>query len=560
MATNLTTAGGAELPAELPPPKILGVERDQFIRQIILLVGLAATVALAVWLVLWARTPSYQQLLTGVSDREINTLVEGLQKVGIPYKLEPGGAILVPTGQVHEARIKLAAQGLPKSAETGFETLQEQQPFGTTEFMESARYQRALEGELARSISTLSNVQSARVHLAIPKQSAFVRNRQKPTASVLVNMSGARALDQGQVAAIIHLVASSVPNLEAERVTIVDQRGRLQTSPETNREAAATATQFEYTRRLESAYVERIEDILTPVVGTGNARAQVTADLDFTVTEQAQERYNKEPVLRSEQTAEDKSTAAAVAGIPGALSNQPPGAGNAPETTAATPPPAGTAGAAAANAAANAAAESSAAASKEPSSLSTRATRNFEIDKTVSHTRMATGNVRRLNVAVVVDHSSKTNEDGEVVREARTPEELARITSLVREAVGFSEQRGDSVTVTNVSFVAPPVAEPLPEQPIWQQPWVLDVGKHLLVLLAIMAFVIYVVRPALRQLFPSRPKLPPPPPLVASGPSREQLELEKPREYEEQLRYAKTLVQKDAKRVAQVVRNWVQND
>lgn len=416
------------------------------VRQVGLMFGLAASVALGVAVVLWSQEPSYSVLYANLGSKDASQVMDALQKQGVRYRLdEKTGALMVPTSAVHELRLKLANDGLPHSSASGLDVLQQKQEFGTSQFLETARYQHALEGELARSVMTINSVEHARVHLALPKQTAFIRERQPPSASVLVSLYPGRTLEEAQVAAITHMVASSIPNLEPSRVTVVDQSGRLLSSkPPTN--AAVNQEQFEYTRKLEESYIARIEDIIAPIVGMQGVRAQVSAEVDFTITEQTQESYNPDlPALRSEQVYEEKSTSEGAQGVPGALSNTPPVAATVPEV--ATGQPGG------------------AAVAQSGRSLN-RATKNYELDRTISHSKLATGQVRRLSVAVVVDDRQSVNQNGEVVREPRSAEEMERIAALVREAVGYNAQRGDTVNVINASFQTAQTVEPLPEPPL----------------------------------------------------------------------------------------------
>jgi flagellar M-ring protein FliF len=549
-------------PNKLAAP-VRGLAQLPWLRQLAVLVGLAASVALGAAAVLWMQTPGYRLLYTGLAEKDQARIVDELQKVGIPYQLDTAsGTIYVPEARVHDARLKLAAQGLPRSS-TGFEMFGEGgSAFGTSQLIENARYQHALEGELARSIETIQSVERARVHLALPRQSGFLRDRQQPSASVVVNLYPGRHLDPGQVMAIVNLVASSIPNLSAERVTVVDQSGRLLNAPEKSHDLAISATQFEYTRRLEEAYVKRIEDILAPIIGPNGVRSQVALDLDFTVTEQTQERYDPQgTVVRSEQVAEERSSGpgAGAIGVPGALSNQPPGAGSAPETTPKAAAPAARPGAAATGAA-------QAAAAAEAENLSRRATRNYELDRTISHTRIAPGRIRRLTVAVVVDDKPVVNEDGEIERKPLSEAELARITALVKEAVGFNAERGDSVQVTNIAFTRPPEPEPPPEPSWFQRMAWLSVGKQLLGGLAVLALIFGVLRPLMKALAaraapaPAEvavPGLPAPPGSAAvalpAGAARGL-------DYEQQVAAARQLAAQDPKRVARVVKNWVAGD
>lgn len=534
----------------------LGFLRLPLVRQLGLLLGLAVSVALGVGAVLWSQQPSYRPLFTGLADRDSAQIADALQKINTPYKVEAAtGAILVPADRIYDLRLKLAGQGLPKGTAGGFEMLQEQQGFGASQFLEVARYQYALEGELARTITTLANVQSARVHLALPKQSAFIRAKQESSASVLVNLYAGRNLEQSQVAAIVHLVASSVPNLSAQRVTVVDQQGRLLTGSQDGQENGLSASQLEYTQRLEDSYTKRIEEILLPVMGAGKVKAQVAVEVDFTVTEQTQEDYNNEkPLVRSEQVSEEKTVSGANAtGVPGALSNQPPAEAALAQNSADS-----------AAAGANAGAENKTEAA--PLNSSNHSTRNYELNRTISHTRLASGMVRRISAAVVLDNKTVVNDDGEAASTPLKPEELERITGLVKEAVGFNEKRGDTVNVLNIAFTPPEEAEPLPDTPFFDKPWVAAAGKSLLAAAVVLVLVIGVLRPVLSALatrganagsdggLPLRDDRPS---LGAGGAPRLAAAAG---DYEGNLGTVKSLAAQDPKRVAQVVKTWVAKD
>ena len=536
------------------------------VRQLGLLFGLAASVALGVVLVQWSQEPGYRPLYSSLADKDMGQVADALQKSNIPYKMdEKSGAIMIPGERVYDTRLKLAAQGLPKGTGGGFEIMDEKAGLGTSQFMEAARYQHALEGELARTIGTLSNVQSSRVHLAIPKQSVFVRNKQEPTASVLVHLYAGRNLEAGQVAAIVHLVASSIPNLVASNVTVIDQKGQLLTAREGSGDMQQSASQLEYAQRLEDSYIRRIEEILGPITGIGRVKAQVVADLDFTQSEQTAEIFNAEkPKLRSEQVNEQQTVnGLGASGVPGALSNQPPAPTQVAEQT---PPAPGTAADVPAD---STTASGSAAVATPPSPVnsSNNSTRNYEIDKTISHTRNPPGAIRRLSVAVVVDDHQGTDENGEVTRTPLKPEELARITALVKEAVGFSEKRGDTVNVINASFTVPEAAEPLPEPSFFSKPWVASAGKQLGAGLIVLLLVMGVLRPVLSGLA-SRAG-------GHSGGMQEQALLGDDRvsigaqgnrlaapshDYDTNLNTTKALAAQDPKRVAQVVKTWVATD
>ena len=508
------------------------------LRQLGLMIGLAASVAVGVAAVLWSQGPSYRLLYSNLSEQDAGAISASLDSAGIQYKLsEDSGTIMVVSDQVHGARLKLATQGLPKGSGAGFELLEKDGGFGVSQFMENARYHRALEGELARTISSIQGVQSARVHLAIPKQTAFVRDQKKPTASVTINLLPGRSIEGEEVAAIAHMVAASIPNLDVDQVTVIDQRGRLLTSPGSSNDMRLSSTQFEYRKHLEEHYMKRIEDILTPIAGMGGVKAQVSADIDFTVTEQTQESFNPDlPAIRSEQTVEEQSSGSQLAGgVPGSLSNQPPGV---------------------------AGQES---AQESPGSSTRRATRNYELDKTISHVRVGGGFIKRLSVAVVVDDKQETDEDGEVTRTPLTKEELVRFTNLVKEAIGFNTQRGDSVNVINAAFSVPPVPEPLPEPSFFDSPMVWNVLKQLLAGGFVIFIVLGVLRPVLRELV-AKGKLIPVPEMYPGGLAQDQFSRSGPpgqlqgAAYENNLNTARSLVSQDPKRVAQVVNNWVSGD
>jgi flagellar M-ring protein FliF len=547
MANELAQSAG------LPAP-IVGLSRMPLLRQLGALLGLAGAVAVGAAVVLWSQEPSFRPLFTNLAEKDQAQVVDELAKANIPYKLDASGAVMVPEKHAHEARLKLATQGLPKGANSGFELLENGSGFGSSQLVETARHQRALEGELARSIQTIRTVQNARVHLAIPKQSAFARARQQASASVMVNLYPGRSLDDGQVAAIVHMVASSIPNLETGRVTVVDQNGRLLTAREGMSEMQLTASLFDHTRRLEEQYTRRIETILTPIIGPGGVRAQVALDMDFTVSEETSERFKPEPVTRSEQLAEERSLpGSGVAGIPGALSNQPPGPASVPERAAApaaTPTPAQ---------------PGQAQPAEPPANTSRRTTRNYELDRTISHTRAAPGRIKRVNVAVVVDNKQVLNEDEEIERKPLTPEEIERLTALVREAVGYNEQRGDSVKVTNIPFTTPAPAEELPEKPLLEQPWLWDAGKQVGAAALVLLLLFGVLRPWLKSMA-TVPRGAAPEyaaggaALPAGGGGGFVLPAPGGGSYDQQLTQAKSLAAQDPKRVAQVVKNWVGSD
>jgi len=528
------------------------VSRQPIVKQILFLVAIAASIAVGGYVLMWSQSPSYQVLFANMAPQESSQVVDVLQQMNVNYKLDPAtGALMVPAGDVQSLRMKLAAEGLPRSSSQGMEMLNEEQGFGTSQFIERARYQRAMEEELARSIAELNNVRSARVHLAIPKQSVFVRNRKDPTASVVVNLFSGRTLERGQVAAITHMVASSIPNMTNSEVTVVDQRGNLLTQPEREAGMAMSDSQLEYTQKVEQLYISRIEDILTPIVGMNGVRAQVVAEVDFTMTEQTHESYNPDmAAIRSEQVQEEQRVGGTgPIGVPGALSNQPPGGGVAPEQTASE-------------------AEEASTVAPTPTNSSKSATRNFELDRTISHTRVAPGNVRKLSVAVLVDERRSTDAEGNVVSTPMSEAELTRINALVMDAIGFSKARGDSLNIVNAPFMAPEALEPLPEKPIWEQAWVWTVAKQVAGALVVLFLILGVIRPAFRDMT----KVPANAGNQAAGgmtpqqamsnnsagvSSEEIAKLTKGSDQmEEQMTNVRSLVQQDPALVAQVVKNW----
>lgn len=548
-------------------PALRGLSELTMPRQIGLMLGLALSVAIAVAVVLWSQEPSYGLLFAETADKDAADILEVLDTQGVKYKVDTGsGAIMVPAGEVRELKLKLAAQGLPRSKSLGYDLLDKDQGFGTSKNVEMMRFRRALEGEIAQTIMAIQNVKSARVLLALPQQSVFVRERKKPSASVLVHLYQGRSLDKGQIESIIHLVASSVPQLEAEQVTVVDQRGQLLNSRDSASEVNLTSRQFEYKKNIEEHLMERINNILSPLVGRDGMRTQISADIDFTETDRTQEMFNPDlPALRSEQTSEEQSTLSAVQGIPGALSNQPTPAGIAPETATGQ------------NAAANP--------TKAPGSAIKTATRNFELDKTITHTRLATGILRRLSVAVVVDDQHITQADGTIKNLPYAQEDINRFSDLVRQAVGFDNSRGDQVTVTNVAFRGAEEMEALPEVPVWEQTWFHELMKQMAAALALVLLFLGVLRPTFRSLVGREAEekqddaateaesgaandnkdgvpVAVPAEQYAAQQSMEMddlLLLSAPQSYEKRLEYVQRLVDEDPKLVAQVIKSWVRD-
>ena len=448
-------------------------------KQISLVIAIAATVALVVGLFLWSQTKPYTLLFGSVDPKDLNEIVQNLDQQQVPYKIDhSSGGILVPSEQVHALRLKLAAAGYPKEAATGYQLLDVEQGFGISQFKETTRYHRALEGELAKSVASLNAVKSARVMLGLPKRSVFVRKQQKPSASVVVKLYPGGSLGEAQVNAVVYMVASSVPNMDAKSVTVVDQKGNLLTSSASNTGMNMSMKQLDYTRTVEETLSGRIISLLSPIVGGDEkVRAQVTAELDFTQQEQTRENYEPDPeAIRSEQAVKEINRSDGPTGIPGALTNQPPRAGLAPEEGFAQ--------------------------NQDPNlrNSSEKKTVNYELDRTISHIKNSVGSVLRLSVAVVLDDKVSVNEEGEIVRVPLTDDELLRFRRLVSDTVALDEARGDTLSVVNASFVSE-AEEVMEETPIWKEPWFWDLVKQVLAGLAVLIIIFGVVRPLLRDLF-----------------------------------------------------------
>lgn len=451
-------------------------------------VGIAALIALLAGSWMWGQTPDYRVLYSNLSNRDGGAIIESLQQLNIPYKFtEGGGALMIPGGQVHETRLKLASQGLPKGGTVGFE-LMENQKFGITQFAEQVNYQRAMEGELARSVQSISSVASARVHLAIPKPSVFVKEQQKPSASVVLTLRGGRLLDAAQVSAIVHLISSSVPDMAAKNVTLVDQDGTLLSAIQENNGIELDTKQLKYVQQIEQKYIRRIEDILSPLVGENNVHAQVTANIDFSRTEQTAEIFKPnqntaDGTVRSEQKLETlNGSGLNPSGVPGALTNQPPVPATAPIVTTDT--------------------GNQVAGDGKVDNLHKESTVNYEVDRTISHTLLPVGMIKRLSVAVIINNRKVTDSKGKVSYVPLTPEEKTQIDNLIKDAVGFDTARGDSLNVQNSAFNNEIIVEE--EIPLWKQPEMIELAKLIakyLIITLIMLFVVFrIIKPAFRPL------------------------------------------------------------
>lgn len=550
--------------AEQTPPmsKAMAFLHTPAAKMLTLMVGGALIVSVMAGIWLWSKQPDYRVLFTNFSGKDGGAIVASLEQMNVPYKISEGGnVIMAPADQVHEVRLKLATQGLPQGGGVGFE-LMETQKLGISQFLEQVNFQRALEGEMARSIQSIGAVKSARIHLALHKPSVFVRNKPKPTASVLLNLHAGRAMDRSQVNAIVHLVASSVPNLLAGNVTVVDQHGNLLSDTDKNNDLKLDPKQLKYIHQLEKSIVHRVESIISPIVGPENVRAEATADVDFSRTDQAAEIYkpnqrpNYEPAVRSQQTAETQTVSKQASGIPGAYSNQPPQNVSAPI-----------------NASANAGAAS--APLSVPINKAVEATTNYEVDKTIRYTQGQAGGIKRLTVAVVVNYKKTTDKKGKVKSVPLSEEEKTQITALVKEAMGFNQERGDSLNVLNTAFAKAAIVEEV-KVPLWKQESMINlaikVGKYVLAGLVILYLFFAYLRPLLKKLSKINPT-----PEVESEEKDDEEEYDEEEDdeeeeeedeevakakiraanYENNLATAKKMAKEEPKAVANVVKGWV---
>lgn len=537
---------------------VRGFARLSVPQQVGFLAAVAAIAAVIAVAVMWARTPEYRVLYSNLSERDGGEVIAALAAQNVPYKVSEGGTvILVPGGQVYDLRLKLAAQGLPKGGAVGFE-LMDGQKFGVSQFAEQVNYQRALAGELSRSIQSIASVQNARVHLAIPRPSVFVREQQQSSASVIVSMYPGRVLDAGQVSAIQHMVSSSVPELLARNVTVVDQAGNLLSAASGESSTELDASQLKYLHTVESSYASRIENILKPIVGAENVRAQVTAALDFNRVEQTSETFKPNPApgesaVRSQQTIESSSAnPAGAAGVPGAMSNQPPGAASAPLNAPQGAAPGG------------------AQSASSPLNSHRENVTNFEVDKTIRHTKGEVGTIKRLSAAVVVNFRKEVAKDGAASFKPLSEDEIKKINTLAREALGFNEQRGDTLNVVNAPFsddaLPGAVAAPSPwgrfAQDMTSPTGVGNIVKYVLAGGAVLVALMF-LRNALRDLS----RLAPAEPVVAALPGAKSMEqLAAPQggvlslpgtSLEADLKAAKDLAKQEPRIVANVVKDWV---
>ncbi|NNM50809.1 MAG: flagellar M-ring protein FliF [Pseudomonadales bacterium] len=580
-------SGTSMVPTRAQSTLLDNLTRLTIFRQMGIMVGLAASVALGFAVVLWSRETTYQTLVTQPDPQAAAQIGALMEQSHIDYRIDPDtGVIMVDAHRVNDAKLKLGSSGLMPNPNPGYELLDNNQ-FGSSQFMETARYYRSVEGELARTITSMAGVREARVHLAIPKRSVFVGDTQRPSASVFVALLGTQTLERSQVAAIVHLVASSVPDMQPQDVTLVDQSGHLLSNDLSDPSELLSAHQLDYQKTVETDLKKRVESILTPILGLGGFHVELSANMDFSKVEQTSENFNPDqPALRSEQTvAESQGAGAGVQGVPGALSNQPPPAGQAPVTTNAASQPKNGAAAGGAGGAGNANSATSTASSPSGSSRE-QATKNFELDRTVSHVQEQVGVVKRLSVAVVVDNMPSTatgpKSKSAPKRIPLTQQELDKLTLLVKDAVGFDAARGDQVSMVNQPFIdinALASQGALPAEPFWQQDWFLTLTKQVLGAIFVLVLVLAVLRPIMKNLsvrqssdggeggMPGEDSLPElnlrhdthadGSKVTLSGEANDLL-LPGPHEgFESQLAAVKAMIAEDPGRVAQVVKGWI---
>lgn len=458
-------------------PVLAGFNKLTIVRQAGVIAGVALVIALAIAILIWSQDPTYKPLITRLQDHNAQDIVEVLQREGIPFDIDPGSQILmVQAGDLHQARMVLASASLIDDKTVGLEVLDKDSTLGTSQFIENARYRRGLEGELARTITSVKSVRNARVHLALPKQSVFVRDQRKPRASVFVEIYPGRDLSKNQVEAIVNLVASSVSEMDKGEVSVVDQHGNLLSKEEQQTDEILATKQLEYTEKVEGSITQAVNNILRPVLGSENYKAEVSADVDFTVQEQTEELYNPDLIaLRSEQLIDEENGGQANGGIPGALSNQPPVDATAPEQ-------------------ANGGAEAGGAVNRR-----SEATRNYEVDRTLSFKQHQIGRIRRLTVAVVVNDRETLNADGDTVFVPWQEADLQRLEVLVKDAVGFNPARGDSVNVINSAFMGEDELS-LGDPDFWTQPWFWEIMKQILAGLFILVLIFGVIRPTIKSI------------------------------------------------------------
>ncbi|GAB4392931.1 MAG: flagellar basal-body MS-ring/collar protein FliF [Gammaproteobacteria bacterium] len=515
------------------------------VKQLLILIALAASIALGVSIALWTIEPTYRPLYSNLDPHNTSAVLDVLHRSGIPYRISGrDGNVLIPAKELQNARLKLAAEGFAEGGPQANNFLSEKQGFGSSQFIEKMRYLHALEMELARTIAQFNGIRTARVHLAVPKQSVFIRDEHKASASVFVDLFSGKTLTATQVSSIVNLVSSSIPELPNANVTVVDNQGNLLTPGDSNTNMAMASKQLGYQQAVEKAYEKRIIELLTPLVGLGRVKAQVSANIDFTEFEETREYFDPaSTAIRSEQTLEEtrKLVGGEDGGIPGALSNKPPETeANTQELTAGQP--------------------TTAAVVEQEKDVRRQATRNFEVDKTVSYVKQNPGKVNQISVAILLDDFVSVKKNGKLERTPMTPDDIKLFENLIKDAVGFNEKRGDRVTVVSRSFADQPPIEPLPPQKIWEKSWFWDSVKALGGGLLIILLMFGVIKPAFKQLTMNKKIQNKLESTQVTGEQQQDEYANIPKSYEEQMHAVKSLANTDPKRVAHVVKKWIEED
>jgi len=527
-------------------PVVAGFNKLSIVRQGAMLGGFALIIALTIAIFIWSQEPNYKPLINRMQDYNAQEIVEVLQREGFEFEIDPTSQVLmVRADELHDARLKLAAASLIDDKTVGLELLDNESSLGTSHFIETARYRRGLEGELARTIASVQAIRNARVHLAIPKQSVFVRDHRKPRASVFLELYAGANLHKDQVEAIVNLVSSSISEMDKGAVSIVDQKGNLLSKIESDSGDLLATKQLQYTERVENSISSRVNSILKPVLGLENYKAEVAADIDFTVVEQSEERFNPDLIaVRSEQLVDEQKISGTNGGIPGALSNQPPGEANAPEQV---DPITGE--------------------KIVPMEKRSEATRNYEVDRTISYKQQQVGRIRRLTVAVVINDKESFNPDtGDIQFVPWSESDLERLEILVKDTVGFNAARGDSVNVINSPFMGKTEVD-LGTPEFWTQPWFWEILKQVLAGLFLLVLIFGVIRPTIQSI--ANKGRTDEEALGLDDLSDAEDEFDEDRvtlsgadseSFERQLDALKGLIAEDPARVAQVVIQWINSE
>jgi flagellar M-ring protein FliF len=478
-SSDLTTNDSLEDLDSSVHPVVAGFNKLSIVRQAAMLGGLALAIALTIAIFMWSKDPNFKPLINRMQDYNAQQIIEVLQREAIDFQIDPSSQVLlVRADELHDARLKLAAASLIDDKTVGLELLDSESNLGTSHFIETARYRRGLEGELARTIASIQAVRNARVHLAIPKQSVFVRDHRQPRASVFLELYAGSALHNDQVEAIVNLVSSSISEMDKGSVSVVDQKGNLLSKIENDSQGLLATKQLQYAERVEDSVSSRVNSILKPVLGVGNYKAEVSADIDFTIVEQSEETFNPDLIaVRSEQLISEQTVSGAEGGIPGALSNQPPGKASAPEQIdPITGQPI------------------------TPMDKRSETTRNYEVDRTLSYKQQQVGRINRLTVAVVINDKQSLNaETGEIELVPWSEAGLQRLEILVKDAVGFNAARGDSINVINSPFMSKTDVE-LESPTFWSQPWFWEIMKQVLAGLFLLVLIFGVIRPTIYSI------------------------------------------------------------